>query len=60
VRQDDVFERLLTFPNVVITGHQGFFTIEALASIANTTLQNISLFETGELCQNEVTTRLVR
>jgi D-lactate dehydrogenase len=60
VRQDDVFERLLTFPNVVITGHQGFFTAEALASIAATTLQNISRFEAGEPCQNEVTVELVR
>jgi D-lactate dehydrogenase len=59
VRQDDVFERLLTFPNVVITGHQGFFTVEALASIAHTILQNISLFEAGKSCQNEVTTRLI-
>jgi D-lactate dehydrogenase len=59
VRQDDVFERLLTFPNVVITGHQGFFTAEALSNIAQTTLQNISLFEAGELCQNEVTTRMI-
>ena len=60
VRQDDVFERLLTFPNVVITGHQGFFTAEALASIARTTLQNVSLFEREGLCQNEVTVELVR
>lgn len=59
VRQDDVFERLLTFPNVIITGHQGFFTAEALASIAQTTLQNISLFEHEGLCQNEVTLELV-
>lgn len=60
IRQDDVFERLLTFPNVVITGHQGFFTAEALSSIAHTTLQNISLFEREGSCQNEVTVELVR
>lgn len=60
VIQDDMFERLLTFPNVLITGHQGFFTQEALSSIAQTTLQNISLFEkTGE-CQNPVTMELLR
>lgn len=47
VIQDDVFMRLLTFPNVVITGHQGFFTEEALRAIAETTLGNISAFETG-------------
>lgn len=60
VIQDDRFERLLTFPNVLITGHQGFFTHEALSSIAHTTLQNISLFEQSGLCPNEVTTELLR
>jgi D-lactate dehydrogenase len=39
---DDVFQRLLTFPNVLVTGHQAFLTEEALAAIAETTLQNIS------------------
>jgi D-lactate dehydrogenase len=45
--QDDVFMRLLTFPNVVVTAHQGFFTREALANIAETTLANLSSFEQG-------------
>jgi len=45
VIQDDVFERLQTFPNVIVTAHQGFFTREALSNIAQTTLQNISLFD---------------
>lgn len=40
VLQDDVFARLLTFPNVLITGHQAFFTAEALEAIALTTLEN--------------------
>jgi D-lactate dehydrogenase len=48
VIQDDVFSRLLTFPNVLITGHQGFFTEEALTNIAQTTLKNISAFESGQ------------
>lgn len=52
--QDDVFARLLTLPNVVITGHQAFFTKEALDNIANTTLSNISAFERGESSGNEV------
>lgn len=39
--QDDIFQRLLTFPNVLITGHQGFFTQEALTEIAQVTLKNI-------------------
>ena len=60
VIQDDVFQRLLTFPNVLITGHQGFFTAEALSSIAQTTLQNISVFERDGLCQNEVSVELLR
>jgi D-lactate dehydrogenase len=60
VIQDDMFERLLTFPNVLITGHQGFFTQEALSSIAQTTLQNISLFEKTGQCQNQVTMELLR
>jgi len=46
---DDVFARLLTFPNVLITGHQAFFTREALGNIAETTLGNIDAFaKTGE------------
>ena len=47
VIQDDVFARLLTFPNVLITGHQGFFTQEALHAIARTTLENVTAFEQG-------------
>lgn len=45
VLQDDVFARLLTFPNVIITGHQAFFTDTALKNIAETTIQNITDFE---------------
>lgn len=48
ILQDDIFARLLTFPNVLITGHQAFLTKEALSSIAETTLSNISQFaDTG-------------
>lgn len=43
--KDDVFARLLTFPNVLVTGHQAFFTEEALHGIAGTTLANIDAFE---------------
>jgi len=39
---DDTFARLLTFPNVLITAHQGFFTEEALANIAETTIANLT------------------
>ena len=55
VIQDDTLARLLTFPNVVITGHQAFFTHEALQNIADTTMANISQFEQGQGCKNEVT-----
>jgi D-lactate dehydrogenase len=55
VIQDDVFARLLTFPNVLITGHQGFFTKEALQRIAETTLSNATAFERGAGPLNTVT-----
>jgi len=48
VLQDDVLARLLTFPNVLITAHQGFLTREALANIADTTLASVAAFEKGE------------
>ncbi|MCC5952018.1 MAG: 2-hydroxyacid dehydrogenase [Acidimicrobiia bacterium] len=48
VVRDDVFARLLTFHNVLITGHQGFFTTEALTDIADTTIRNLSAFERNE------------
>jgi D-lactate dehydrogenase len=54
VLQDDVLARLLTFPNVVVTAHQGFFTREALAAIANTTLASVTAFEKGEALVNQV------
>ncbi|MFB3906109.1 MAG: 2-hydroxyacid dehydrogenase [Acidobacteriota bacterium] len=54
VIQDDTFARLQTFPNVVITGHQAFFTREALTGIAETTLGNITAFETGQGTFHEV------
>ncbi|OGW79964.1 MAG: hydroxyacid dehydrogenase [Omnitrophica bacterium RIFCSPLOWO2_12_FULL_44_17] len=51
---DDTLARLLTFPNVLITSHQGFFTREALHSIAETTLSNIKdYFQKGEF-KNEI------
>jgi D-lactate dehydrogenase len=48
VIRDDIFARLLTFPNVLITGHQAFFTRDALAQIADTTLSSVTAFERGE------------
>ncbi|MAR89307.1 MAG: 2-hydroxyacid dehydrogenase [Pseudomonadota bacterium] len=60
VVDDDVFQRLLTFPNVVITGHQAYFTREALNAIARTTLGNIREVEAGRPCANAVTSALVQ
>jgi D-lactate dehydrogenase len=54
VLQDDTFARLMTFPNVVITGHQAFFTREALATIAAVTIDNINRFERGQPLENVV------
>lgn len=58
--RDDVFARLLTFPNVLITGHQAFFTREAVQAIAATTLGNVTDFECGQPLANEVTLDLIR
>ncbi len=51
---DDILARLLTFPQVLITSHQGFLTKEALTSIAKTTIKNISDFEDGLPLINEI------
>lgn len=52
--QDDLFTRLLTFPNVLITAHQAFFTRNAMEEIARVTMHNVTCFERGEKCENEV------
>jgi len=54
VIQDEILMRLIGFPNVLITAHQGFFTKEALEQITVITLKNISSFESGEQLENEV------
>lgn len=51
---DDIFQRLITFPNVMITGHQGFFTEEALSTIADTTVKNLTAMLQGQLSGNEL------
>lgn len=48
VLHDDVLARLLTFPNVLITSHQGFFTHEALSAIASITIRSLTAFERGD------------
>jgi D-lactate dehydrogenase len=54
VIQDDVFARLLTFPNVLVTAHQAFFTREALQAISATTIENVTAFESGRRSGNEL------
>ncbi len=52
--RDDLLARLLTFPNVLVTSHQGFFTREALQNIAYTTLGNIKEYFQGGYLRNEI------
>lgn len=54
VIKDDVLARLLSFPNVLVTSHQAFFTEDALTTIAATTLQSADNFEQGKKPQNEL------
>lgn len=54
ILQDDIFARLLTFPNVEITGHQAFFTHEAMTNIARITLENARQLERTGRCDNLV------
>lgn len=51
---DDIIERLVTFPNVLLTSHQGFFTKEALHNIAQVTLNNINLVLNAKQCDNMI------
>lgn len=60
VVQDDVFVRLMSFPNVLITAHQGFLTHEACTAIARTTITNVTDFERGSVNDaNRVGTKLI-
>jgi len=52
--EDDTLARLLTFPNVLITSHQAFFTAEAMTNIANTTLQNVHDFDCKRILTNGI------
>lgn len=60
VIQDDVFARMLTFPNVIITAHQAFFTRGAMEAIARETLSNITAFEEGREPPGLITTAWLR
>jgi D-lactate dehydrogenase len=52
--QDDTFQLLQSFPNVLITAHQAFFTHEALTNIAETTIANLTQLATNQPCPNEI------
>ncbi len=54
--QDDIFERLLTFPNVMVTGHQAFFTADSLEEIARTTISSVNSFAADQPLENEIIT----
>lgn len=54
VIQDDLIARLISFPNVLVTSHQGFFTREAMQQIAETTFLNADAFVSGGALRNEV------
>jgi len=51
---DDVFERLLSFPNVIVTGHMAFFTREAITTICETTINSLNEFANGKVLSNEI------
>jgi D-lactate dehydrogenase len=51
---DDVIQRLVSFPNVIVTGHQAFFTLEAIGQIMQTTIDSITAFECGAVLENRV------
>lgn len=51
---DDVIQRLVSFPNVIVTGHQAFFTEEAIGQIMRTTIESLTAFERGEVLVNRI------
>lgn len=52
---DDLLMRLMTFPNVLVCGHQAFLTEESLREIAETTLQNMEDYMKGTPCKHALT-----
>lgn len=50
--EDDVFSRLMTFPNVFVSGHQAFFTKEAMVEICEITFENMVAFREKNVCKN--------
>jgi D-lactate dehydrogenase len=58
---DDKISRLMTFPNVLVTAHQAYFTDNALTQIASTTIQNITDLENNTIdIRNQVQADMIR
>ncbi len=60
ILQDDLFARIKSFSNVILTGHQAFLTDVALKNIAETTLHNLDCWQVGKASENELTTLSVQ
>ena len=60
ILEDDTLARLISMPNVIVTSHQAFLTEEALANIAETTVQNLLTFSAGKVSSNEVCYRCTK
>jgi D-lactate dehydrogenase len=58
--QDDTLQRLISFPNVLVSSHQAYFTDTALRNIAETTVRNLTVFERGGELENEVTAERIQ
>ncbi len=54
ILEDDILARLISMPNVIVSSHQAFLTEEALAAIAETTVENLAAIRTEGQCVNEV------
>ena len=54
VISDDVFQRLLSFPNVIVTGHQAFLIEEAIITICETTINSVTEFAIGQALSSEI------
>ena len=54
IMETSITARLLSFPNVIVTSHQAFFTVEALAAISETTLENAMSLQSGKFPEQNV------
>ena len=54
ILKDDLLSRLISFPNVIITSHQAFFTKEAMEKIASVTFKNLNEYRSGLFMNNEI------